>query len=112
MRFLLPLLFWALSTPALAQFDLAATCPGGVVIELDDELICEKQDSLALLIADFEASELTGDIYRLGQEGDREALKQLPNLSFDAMEAGKAITTNFIARHAALSATPLSRRIA
>ena len=108
MRFLLPLLFCALSTPALAQFDLAATCPGGVVIELDDELICEKQDSLALLIADFEASELTGDIYRLGQEGDREALKQLPNLSFDAMEAGKAITTNFIARHAALSATPLS----
>ena len=80
MRYLLPLLLCAVSAPALAQFDLAATCPGGVVIELDGELVCEKQDSLALLIADFEASELTGDIYRLGQEGNREALKQLPNI--------------------------------
>ena len=108
MRYLLPLLLCAVSAPALAQFDLAATCPGGVVIELDGELVCEKQDSLALLIADFEASELTGDIYRLGQEGNREALKQLPNISFDALQSGQAVTTGFIARHAALAAQPLS----
>lgn len=108
MRFLFPLLFFAASSPALAQIDLAATCPGGVVIELDGNLICEKQDSLELLIADFEASELAGDIYRLGHDGDRAAQKQLPNISYEAMQSGHAITTGFIARHAALSAVPLN----
>ena len=108
MRLLLPLILCAISTPAVAQFDIASTCPGGVVIELDGEIVCEREDTLALLIADFEATELSGDIYRLGQEGDREALKQLPNLSFEAMQSGKAITTGFLARHAALSATPFS----
>jgi len=100
---LLPVFLCALSSQAAAQFDIAATCPGGVVIELDGQIVCEKEDTLSLLIADFEMSELTGDIYRLGQEGNREALKQLPNLSFDSMQAGNAITTGFIARHAALS---------
>lgn len=108
MRFLLPFLLCAVSSPAMAQFDIAATCPGGVVIELDGKIICEKEDTLALLIADFEASELSGDIYRLGQEGNREAQKQLPNISFEAMQSGQAITTGFIARHAALSAVALS----
>ena len=108
MRFILPFLFCALSSPALAQFEIASTCPGGTIIELDGVIVCEKQDSLALLIADFEASEVAGDIYRLGQEGDREALKQLPNISFESMQGGHAITTSFIARHAALSAVPLN----
>jgi len=107
-RYLVPLLLCTVSSPALAQIDFASTCPGGVVIELDGQIVCEKQDSLALLIADFETSELNGDIYRLGQEGNREALKQLPNISFDAMQAGQSITTGFIARHAALSATPFN----
>jgi len=108
MRALLPFLLCALSSPAFAQFDISSTCPGGVVIELDGQIVCEKEDSLAHLIADFEATELGGDIYRLGQEGDREALKQLPNISFDAMQTGQAVTTGFIARHAALSASPFN----
>ena len=108
MRYILPLLLCAVTSPAMAQFDIAATCPGGVVIELDGQIVCEKEDSLSHLIADFEASELSGDLYRRGQEGDREALKQLPDLSFDSMQAGQAVTTGFIARHAALSATPLN----
>ena len=89
--------------------DVGLTCPGGTVIELDGQIVCEKEDSLALLIADFEAAEFGGDIYRRGQEGDREALKQLPNISPEAVDAQNAITTRFLARHAALSALPMQR---
>ena len=107
MHRLLPLLLIGLSTPGFAQVDFSPTCPGGTVIELDGEIICEKQDSLALLISDFEAAELAGDVYRLGQEGDREALKQLPNISPEAVSLQQAVTTQFIARHAALSAVQM-----
>ena len=115
MRHLLLGLLLGASAPAFAQtspvtspIDLKTTCPGGSVIELDGQFVCEKEDSLELLITDFEAAELRGDVYRLGQEGDREALKQLPNISPEAVEMQNAITTTFLARHAALSALPLT----
>ncbi len=108
MRHILPLLLLSVSAPAFAQLDIAATCPGGTVIELDGQITCQNEDSLALLISDFEAAELQNDIYRRGQEGDREALKQLPDISPDAIERQNAITTGFLSRHAALSALPMS----
>lgn len=109
-RALLPALLLSVSSPALAQLDFAATCPGGTVIELDGQITCEKEDSLGLLIADFEAAELQGDIYRRGQEGDREALKQLPDISPEAFEAQAAMTTGFLARHARLSMQPMTEQ--
>jgi uncharacterized protein (DUF885 family) len=96
------------SAPAFAQIQATPNCPGGTVIELDGQIICEKQDTLALLIADFEAAELNGDIYRRGQEGDRDALRQLPDISPEAYAAQNAATTQFLARHAALSALPMN----
>lgn len=108
MRLGLPLLLLTLSAPAFAQIETLPNCPGGTVIELDGEIICEKQDTLSLLISDFEAAELAGDIYRRGQEGDREALKQLPDISPEAYDAQNAMTTQFLARHAALSAVPMN----
>ena len=99
---------FAQTSPATPPIDLGTTCPGGSVIELDGQFVCEKEDSLDLLIADFEAAELRADVYRLGQEGDREALKQLPNISPEAVEVQNSITTSFLARHAALSASPLT----
>lgn len=96
------------STPAFAQIDLAENCPGGTTIELDGQLVCEAEDTLAQLITDFERAELQGDIYRRGQEGDLEALKQLPNISPDFKDARTAITTGFLARHAALSTVPMN----
>lgn len=110
MRALLPALLLCVSTPALAQLDFAATCPGGTVIELDGQITCEKEDSLSLLIADFEAAELQGDIYRRGQEGDREALKQLPDISPEAFAARTAMTTGFLSRHARLSMQPMTEQ--
>jgi len=107
MRYILPIFILGLSAPGFAQIDTGLNCPGGTVIELDGQIICEKQDSLALLISDFEAAELAGDVYRRGQEGDRDALKQLPNITPEASAAHNAITTQFLARHAALSAVPM-----
>ena len=95
------------STSAFAQIDFATTCPGGTIIELDGQITCEKEDSLELLISDFEASELQHDVFRRGQEGDIEALKQLPNISPESVEKYNSVTTAFLARHAALSTIPM-----
>lgn len=115
MRYFLPLLALGVSTSVFAQTDvsdeqlrLQATCPGGTVIQLDGRIVCEKEDTLSRLISDFEAAELQRDIYRRGQEGDREALKQLPDISPEAIEAQNAITTAFLARHALLAALPMT----
>lgn len=83
-------------------------CPGGAVIELDGAFTCEKEDSLSLLISDFEANELAGDIFRRGQEGDRDAQRLLPDVSADSQAAGQATLDAFAARHAALAAQTLS----
>jgi len=108
MRYFFLGLLLSVSTPAIAQIDFAVTCPGGTTIELDGQLICETQDTLAQLIADFERAELQGDIYRRGQEGDLEASKQMPNISPSSIDARNTATTQFLARHAALSATTMS----
>jgi len=110
MRYLIPLFLLSLSGQVFAQTALPLNCPGGTVIELDGQVVCEKQDTLALLISDFEASELAGDIYRLGYEGDREALKQLPNISAEAIDAKNEVTTKFLARHAALASQSLNEK--
>ncbi|GGX68637.1 hypothetical protein GCM10011309_18080 [Litorimonas cladophorae] len=113
MRRLLPILLLSAALPFQAhgqqtQSQILPICPGGEVIELDGEFACKQDDTLALLIADFEAAELDGDIYRRGQEGDREALKQLPDISPEADAAANEKTMGFLARHAALSKLPMT----
>ena len=83
-------------------------CPGGEVIELDGQAVCAKTDTLNLLIEDFEAAELEFDIFRRGQEGDRDAQRLLPDNSLDALTASNLRQTNFLARHAALSTQPMN----
>lgn len=110
MRRLLPLLLLSAALPfqAHSQSQILPICPGGEVIELDGEFTCKEKDSLVHLIADFEAAELEGDIYRRGQEGDREALKQLPDISPEAVAAANEITMGFLARHGTLSKLPMT----
>ena len=108
MRFVFLSLLLSVSTQAFAQIDLPATCPGGSVIELDGQMACEKEDSLILLISDFEAAEVKHDVYRRGQEGDRTALKQLPDISPELVERRNMLTTKLLARHAALSTAPMN----
>ncbi len=103
-----PLLALGIAWPFQANSQVLPLCSGGEVIELDGAFSCEQTDTLASLIADFEASELDGDIYRRGQEGDMEALKQLPDISPEAKLAETKKTTDFLARHASLSKLPLN----
>ncbi len=108
MRRLLPLLALSVVWPLNAQSQTLPFCPEGEVIELDGQFTCKKKDTLLRLIADFEAAELENDIYRRGQEGDREALKQLPDISPDADAAMSERTAAFLTRHTALSTRPMS----
>ncbi len=98
---------------ALAQSAIPTTlpvdfCKGGTVIIVDDTRQCRQDDTLDTLIADFEQAEISGNPITAGQEGDRAALRKLPDVSLEGMESYKALTTEFIRRHAALSARPMS----
>lgn len=87
----------------------AEFCKAGTVIIVDGLRECRIDDSLETLIADFEQMEISGNPISAGQEGDREALRKLPDVSPEAAENYKRITTDFIKRHAALSARPMSQ---
>jgi len=52
--------------------------------------------------------EIAGNPISAGQEGDRAALRKLPDVSPEGAEEFKRITTEFIKRHAALAARPMS----
>ncbi|MEP3889327.1 MAG: DUF885 family protein [Hellea sp.] len=86
----------------------AEFCKGGTVIIVDGLRECRIDDSLDALIADFEQMEITGNPINAGQEGDRAALRKLPDVSPEGADEFKRITTGFIRRHAALSARPMS----
>ena len=78
------------------------------MIIVDDVRQCRIDDTLDALIADFEQSEILGNPISAGQEGDREALRRLPNVSPEGAKQYETITTEFIRRHAALSTRPMS----
>jgi len=83
-------------------------CSNGTVIIVDDVRECRIDDTLDKLIADFEQSEILGNPIAAGQEGDRAALRKLPNVTPEADAEFARITTDFIRRHAALSTRPMS----
>jgi len=83
-------------------------CSNGTVIIVDDVRECRIDDTLDKLIADFEQSEILGNPIAAGQEGDRAALRKLPNVTPEADAEFARITTDFIRRHAALSRRPMS----
>jgi len=87
---------------------LTAFCPNGTIIIVDDIRQCRIDDTLDTLIADFEQAEISGDPISAGQEGDREALRRLPNVSPEGNQNYQTLTTEFIRRHAALSTRPMS----
>jgi len=95
-------------TPANPTILSADFCIGGTVIEVDGQLECQIEDSLDNLIADFEQMEIQGNPITAGNEGDRMALRKLPNVSLEAMDQFRTITTDFVRRHAALAARPMS----
>ena len=91
-----------------ASFDESNFCQDGTIIIVDDVQQCQFEDSLEQLIADFEKSEILGNPVSAGREGDRDALRRLPDVTPESVAAGQGVTTDFLRRHAALSITPMS----
>ena len=77
-------------------------CPGGNVSEVDGEQTCTLDDSLALLISDFERAELQFNPIVAGRRGNDLALRQLPDVGPEARQAGEDRLQSFIRRHRAL----------
>ena len=98
------------TSPAQPTVMPAEFCKGGTVIIVDGLRECRIDDSLETLISDFEQMEIAGNPITAGQEGDREALRKLPDVSPEGAENYKRITTEFIKRHGALSARPMSQK--
>ena len=111
-RALLVTVFGALgASTAIAQTNAPMApmpfCPEGSVIIVDGARECQIADSLDKLIKEMEEAEIKGDPISAGSEGDREALRKLPDVSPENIAAGTAKLRSFKARHAALA--PLSR---
>ena len=88
-------------TPAPMPF-----CPEGAVIIVDGMRECQIADSLKKLISDFETADTTDPI-SAGSEGDRVALRKLPDVTPENIATGINKLKTFKARHTALS--PLTR---
>lgn len=92
--------------PALGQTsqtsDPAGFCNGGTIVIIDSQQECREVDTLNKLIADFEAAELANNPYTAGNDGDREALRRLPDVSQEADQARNTLNEEFLARHVML----------
>jgi len=96
----LPSLAAAQTTPsseANPSMMVTEFCKGGTVIIVDGVRECRIQDSLDALIADFEQMEISGNPISAGEEGDRKALRKLPNVSAEALAESQRITIEFAA---------------
>ena len=84
-------------------------CPEGAVIIVDGMRECQIADTLDKLIADIETADTVGNPISAGSEGDREALRKLPDVSPENMSASTAKIRTFKARHTALAPLPRGR---
>lgn len=98
----------AIAFTAHAQ-DPSGFCENGTVVVVDGELECQEIDTLGKLIADYEAAALAANPYEAGNEGDQNALRQLPDVSPEAADARQAQIEEFINRHTSLSAESLNQ---
>ncbi len=110
-RFILTAVATLLAVPAAAQTDaandlLALTCPEGRIITLDDQPACELEDSVSLLIADFERNSLQSNVYAAGEKGDRDALRRLPDVSPAGIAERQRYLEAFVRRHTNLRRSP------
>jgi len=83
-------------------------CPDGQIVIVDNTPQCRLADTLETLIKDFEAYTVSSDPIRAGEEGDVNALRKLPDVTKDTVDLAAAQTTEFLARHAALSTTAMT----
>jgi uncharacterized protein (DUF885 family) len=83
-------------------------CTNGRVIVVDGQAECLVTDTLNALIKDFEAANLAHDPISAGEQGDKDALRQLPDVSLETDLEKQRETTEFLSRHAQLLSQPMS----
>ena len=88
--------------------DPAGFCGDGALVIVDGVQECRQIDTLEKLIADFEQSQLEADPYEAGNQGDREALRRLPDVSLDAEKARQALNAEYLERYNALAGAKLT----
>lgn len=103
--FCIPLLY---STSVLAQSntlpnDLSGYCLDGSIIIVDGVQECLLQDNLNRLIDDIETYDIQSDPIQAGSEGDKQALRKLPDVSVQADRARQEKNQSFLERHKALA---------
>ena len=77
-------------------------CPQGSVIIVDGLEECRIDDTLNALISDFEALSVSGNPISAGNDGDREALRRMPDVSPEQIKIGFDKFRQFKGRHTAL----------
>jgi len=77
-------------------------CSDGEIIIVDGIEDCQKIDTLFKIITDMEQIELDYDPLRAGNEGDKDALRELPDVSFEALAAHNQNMRELQIRHTAL----------
>jgi len=87
-----------------------AFCANGSIVIVNGNTECRIADNLDRLIADVEQFDLMGNPVRAGNEGDREALRRLADVSFEGTQAAAVQVKNFLNRHAALAGKPMTKQ--
>lgn len=97
------LAFSPLSMLGTASANQSGFCPDGAIVIVDGVQECREIDTLEKLIADIEAANMEASPYAAGSDGDREALRRLPDVSPEAYAKTAEKMQAFAARHAALA---------
>jgi len=114
LRSLLPSICLFAAHSATAQTDTAGFCPTGQIIIVDGIQECQEIDTVEKIIADMERIDLASDPLQAGSEGDNDALRELPDVSPEAIAAYDNAMRGLQARHAALvlpDGTPRNLRL-
>lgn len=90
------------SAPSAAAADPAGFCTNGTIVIVDGVQECREIDTLSKLIADIEAADMAANPYSAGSDGDREALRRLPDVSVEANNDFAEKMQRFATRHAML----------
>lgn len=96
------------SASALAQTntlpnDYSGYCLDGSIIIVDGVQECLRQNNLNRLIEEIEAYDIQSDPIQAGSEGDKQALRKLPDVSLEADLERQAKNQAFLQAHKALA---------
>lgn len=94
--------------------EVQAKCKNMSVIKIDDHYQCSPavqppitQDSLETIIADMQKNDLNRSPIQAGSEGNREALRHLPDVSVTADDAATRFSRTLLTRYKAINANGL-----